>query len=41
MEKVAQIQKENPQFLAKLQASAEIPLEKILEPSVRRAFPNV
>jgi hypothetical protein len=41
MEKVAQIQKENPQFLAKLQASAAIPLEKILEPSVRRAFPNV
>ena len=41
MQKVGQIQKENPQFLAKLQASAAIPLEKILEPSVRRAFPNV
>lgn len=41
MQKMAQIQKENPQFLAKLQAAATIPLEKILAPSVRRAFPNV
>lgn len=40
MQKVGQIQKENPQFLNKLQASAAIPLEKILETSVRRAFPN-
>ena len=40
MQKVAQIQKENPQFLAKLQAASTIPLEKVLEPSVRRAFPN-
>jgi flavin-dependent dehydrogenase len=41
MQKMAQIQKENPQFLAKLQAAATIPLEKILAPSVRRAFPNI
>jgi hypothetical protein len=40
MEKVGQIQKENPQFLAKLQAASTIPLERVLEPSVRRAFPN-
>ncbi len=40
MQKMAQIQKENPQFMAKLQAAATIPLEKILAPSVRRAFPN-
>ena len=41
MQKMAQIQKENPQFMAKLQAAATIPLEKILAPSVRRAFPNI
>jgi flavin-dependent dehydrogenase len=40
MQKMPQIQKENPQFMAKLQAAATIPLEKILAPSVRRAFPN-
>ncbi|MBW1853413.1 MAG: FAD-dependent monooxygenase [Deltaproteobacteria bacterium] len=41
MQKMPQIQKENPQFMAKLQAAATIPLEKILAPSVRRAFPNI
>lgn len=41
MQKMAQIQKENPQFMAKLQAAATIPLEKILASSVRRAFPNI
>ena len=39
-QKIGQIQKENPQFMTKLQAAATTPLEKILAPSVRRAFPN-
>jgi len=41
MQKIGQIQKENPQFLIKLQTAATIPLEKVLASSIRRAFPNV
>jgi flavin-dependent dehydrogenase len=41
MQKMNQIQKENPALLAKLQTAASIPLRKIFAPSVRRSFPNV
>jgi hypothetical protein len=40
MQKIGQIQQENPQFLAKLQTAATVPLENIMMNSVRRAFPN-
>jgi len=40
LQKFSQIQKERPQFLAKLQHAATLPIEKILAPSIRRAFPN-
>jgi hypothetical protein len=39
-QKIGQIQCENPQFLAKLQRAASMPLEVIMTPSVRRAFSN-
>jgi flavin-dependent dehydrogenase len=41
MQKMNQIQKENPTLLAKLQTAASTPLRKIFAPSVRRSFPNV
>jgi hypothetical protein len=41
MQKINQIEKENPTLLAKLQTAASIPLQKIFAPSVRRSFPNV
>ncbi len=40
-QKIAQIQQENPRFLAKLQAAGTLPLEKIMQSSLRRAFPNM
>lgn len=40
MQKMGQIQQENPQFLGKLSKAGMLPLEKIMEGSVRRAFPN-
>jgi hypothetical protein len=40
MQKIGQIQQENPQFMAKLQTAATVPLENIMMNSVRRAFPN-
>ena len=41
MQKIDQIQKENPGLLAKIQAAASVPLRKIFGASVRRSFPNV
>lgn len=40
MQKIGQIQQENPQFLGKLQTAAAVPIEKTLASSIRRAFPN-
>jgi hypothetical protein len=41
MQKMSQIQIENPTLMAKLQAAASTPLRKIFAPSVRRSFPNM
>ena len=41
MQKINQIQKENPALLAKLQSAASVPLQKVFASSVRRSFPNV
>lgn len=41
MQKVNQIKHENTKFLVKLQTLATVHIEKILESSIRRSFPNV
>jgi len=40
VQKISQIQQENPQFLAKLQKAATLPIERIMSSAARRAFPN-